>query len=148
MKRIFAATILFATLMFSARAQEESGKKKGAVHPPAAAVAAFKKSFPAAAKVSWEREGALYEVNFRQDSREMSALYDEKGEWKETETGIALHELPASVTAYVKMHYPNARIREAARIQKADRVINYEAEVNGKDLIFDANGQFLRETED
>jgi hypothetical protein len=36
-------------------------------------------------------------------------------------------------------------VKEAAKITQADGAIMYEAEVNGKDLIFDASGKFVKQ---
>ena len=41
-----------------------------------------------------------------------------------------------------------AKIKKAARILKADRQIEYEAEVQKMDVLFDSNGKFLREEKD
>jgi len=40
------------------------------------------------------------------------------------------------------------KIKEAAKITDAKGVVTYEAEVTGKDLIFDASGKFLKEIKD
>jgi hypothetical protein len=56
--------------------------------------------------------------------------------------------LPANVVAYVKAHYKGAAIKEGAKITKADGTINYEAEVNKMDVVFDANGKFIKEAKD
>jgi hypothetical protein len=40
----------------------------------------------------------------------------------------------------VEKNYKGATIKETAKSQKANGEINYEAEVNGKDLIFDSKG--------
>ena len=47
--------------------------------------------------------------------------------------------------SYIKTHYNDASITEAAHIVKGDGKIVYEAEVNKKDILFDANGKFLKE---
>jgi len=115
---------------------------------PAAAKAAFQKAFPGATKVKWGKEDADFEVNFSQSGKEMSAVYDAAGTLKETEEEIKVSALPASVTAYVKQHYKGAAIKEAAKITKPGGEINYEAEVNKTDVLFDADGNFLKEAKD
>ena len=56
--------------------------------------------------------------------------------------------LPASVPLYVKKNMPNAKIKEASIIVDAAGKKTYEAEVNGKDLIFDEKGNFIKSTEE
>ena len=57
-------------------------------------------------------------------------------------------ELPEAVLSYVKEHYKGKVIKEGAKITKADGTVNYEAEVSGKDVIFDSNGKFIKEAKD
>ena len=75
-------------------------------------------------------------------------MFEPNGTFTESEVDIKAAVLPATVLAYVKEHYKGKTIKEAAKITKADGAINYEAEVNGKDVIFDANGKFLKEMKD
>ena len=112
------------------------------------AIAAFEKAFPHATKVKWSKEKEDYEVNFSFNAKEMSAVYSNNGILKETEESIKVAALPASVTDYIKQHYTNVHIKEAARITKPTGEINYEAEVNKTDLIFDATGKFIRQQKD
>jgi hypothetical protein len=52
------------------------------------------------------------------------------------------------VLAYVKANYKNKKIKGGAKISKLDGTVNYEAEVNGVDVMFDADGKFLKEVKD
>ncbi|MBO9202867.1 MULTISPECIES: PepSY-like domain-containing protein [Niastella] len=122
-------------------------EKKERVEIPSAAEVAFKKSYPAATKTKWSKEGSDFEVNFINGKNEMAAVYSSNGELKETEIEIEPTALPAGVTTYVKEHYKTT-IKEAAKITKANGEINYEAEVNKKDLLFDKNGKFIKEQKD
>ncbi|OJY90424.1 MAG: hypothetical protein BGP14_12265 [Sphingobacteriales bacterium 44-15] len=126
-------------------AQEKEGKS---ITPPDNVRAAFKKTFTGVSKVKWEKEGNDYEVNFVQQKKEMSAVFDSKGTWKETEEEIAVASLPAAAASYVKSHYNSTKIKEVAKITKAGGVVNYEAEVNKTDVIFDAQGNFIKEEKD
>ncbi|RFM26425.1 PepSY-like domain-containing protein [Deminuibacter soli] len=123
-----------------------SAQKKEAT--PVAAQAAFQKAYPGATKVKWGREDADYEVNFTAGGKELSAVYDASGTLKETEEDIRTAELPAPVAAYIKQHYKGASIKEAAKITRAGGEVNYEAEVNKTDLIFDKEGNFIKAVKD
>ena len=113
----------------------------------AAAKSTFEKKYPGL-KGSWEKEDANYEVNFKQNGKSMSSLIDINGTIIETETVIPVSDLPKLVKAYMQKHYAGVKIKEAAKIVKASGEVNYEAEVNKKDIVFDANGNFLKEAND
>ena len=111
---------------------------------PAAAKAAFTKLHPQATGMKWDKEDGDYEVSFNENGKAMSAVMDAKGTLKETETDIAVSELPATIRAYVARQMPGKKIREAAIIVDANGTKKYEAEVGGKDLLFDMNGKPLK----
>lgn len=139
MKKLMMMSALFATIGFAACAQKLDASKV-----PAAVKAAFAKQYPGVT-AGWEKENGKYEVSFKQNGNTMSALYEVNGSLQETEMDIKIADLPATVQAYVKEHYKGKTVKEAAKITKADGTVNYEAEVGGKDVIFDANGKFLKE---
>ncbi|MGC8750510.1 PepSY-like domain-containing protein [Hydrotalea sp.] len=130
-----AATILFTGVV--------SAQKLKADQVPAAVKAAFAKHFPNVT-AKWEKEDTHYEAGFHQNGKEMSALFDANGNLTETEVAIKVSELPAAVHQYIQKNYPGAKVKEASIITLADGTKHYEAEVNGQDLIFDANGNFIK----
>ena len=134
MKRILGILLLIGGTVFSSQAQKINSLKV-----PAAVSAAFKKSHPAV-KVKWEMEQANYEAGFILNGKETSEVYTPGGTLLETESAIKSSELPATVLAKLK----GMKIGEAAKITKADGTIHYEAEVKGKDLLFDANGNTVK----
>jgi len=142
MKRLFM--MITATTLVALAA---CGQKLKESQVPAAAKAAFEKKYPGL-KGSWEKEGTNYEVNFKQGASPMSAVIDNNGTIVETETSIHVSDLPKAVRDYMKKHYAGTKIKEAAKIVKSNGDVNYEAEVNHKDVIFDANGKFIREAKD
>lgn len=141
----YLITVVAATITLAGFSQEK--KESENVKVPPAAEAAFKKAFPAATNAKWEKEGANYEVNFLDGKKKMAAEYGTSGNWIETEEEIAITELPASVGTYVKQH-EKGNIKEASKITKANGAINYEAEVNKHDLIFDKDGKFIKVEKD
>ena len=108
----------------------------------------FSNNFPNIQSVKWEIEKSNYEANFTLGIDKKAALFNAKGEMLENETTISVNQLPPSVISYVQKNYKGANIREAARINMPNGDINYEAEVNKRDLIFDANGNFLKSVKD
>lgn len=135
---------LIVIALVAATATEVQAQKINATKVPASVKVAFTKQYPGIT-AKWEKEDGKYEAGFTQNGHIMSATYQPNGSLTEAEIDIAITELPAGATAYVKINYKGKRIKAAAKITKADGSINYEAEVNGKDVIFDADGKFLKE---
>lgn len=139
--------LLFVAVIITALGLNACAQKLKESEVPAAVKASFSKEYPGIS-ARWEREDGIYEAGFKKEGKNMSVLYEANGTMTETEVDIKVRGLPAPVVSYVKEHYMGKSIKEAAKITKADGTVNYEAEVNGKDLIFDASGNFLREVKD
>ena len=45
---------------------------------------------------------------------------------------------------YVKQHYKGAKITEAGKVTDAQGKLSYEAEIKGRDVIFDKEGNFVK----
>lgn len=100
----------------------------------------FQKAHPGA-KASWELEESNYEANFKEKGKVMSCVFDKGGAILETESAIALNELPADAKTYVLQHRKGKKINEVAKIEKAGGETSYEVNVQGKDILFDTNGK-------
>lgn len=143
MKNLFIVTAFAGVIAFA----PSCGQKLKESQVPAAAKTAFQKQYPGT-KATWEKENGKYEVNFDQNGVTMSAIIDENGTIVETESDIATNELPQEVQTYVKEHYAGATIKEASKIVTSAGELTYEALVNGKDVIFDSNGKFIKEVKE
>lgn len=106
---------------------------------------AFKKSFPNAKEVKWEKEGANFEAEFEVGESDQSFVYDASGNLLETEIEIKVEELPTAARDYVSKNYNGAKIKEAEKITDSKGTVTFEAEIKGKDLLFDNNGKFIKE---
>ncbi|MBT2619561.1 MULTISPECIES: PepSY-like domain-containing protein [Chryseobacterium] len=115
---------------------------------PVSVTSALQKQYPEAKKVKWEKEKDNYEAGFLSKGLEQSVLFNASGNIIETEVPINVNALSASIKQFILKNYPNQKIKEAAKIKDSKGIITYEAEVNGKDLIFDNDGKFLREIKD
>jgi len=140
---IMKTTMLIALGLMTASSLRAQKLKEADV--PTAVKEAFRKSYPLAKQITWEHESPNYEAGFKIEKTEYSAVYDSSGNLIETETGIRVDQLPATARTYIAKTYPNARISEAAKITDANKVVSYEAELKGKDLIFDSTGAFVKE---
>jgi hypothetical protein len=137
MKKLMMMSALVAAIGFSACAQKIDASKV-----PAAVKTAFAKQYPGIT-VKWEKEDGKFEAGFKQNGNTMSALFEANGMMTESEMDIKVADLPTTVLAYVKEHYNGKSIKEGAKITKANGTVNYEAEVDGKDIILDANGKYI-----
>lgn len=141
MKKLFIICLIFVSLQAIAQ-------KIDASKVPALVKSAFSKNFPKIMDIKWEKENGNYEANFKDNGKKMSATFDEKGAWMETESKIEISELPSGVSTYVEKNYHGQNIQGAAKLKMPGGTTNYEAEIKGKDLIFDANGKFIKESKD
>ena len=139
MKKKFALLIAGSILGLTAFSQKIVASKV-----PLPIKESFAKQFPGISP-KWEKEDGKYEASFKQDNYEMSALFEASGNMTESEIEISVAELPQLIKNYIKTHYSNAAIKEAAKITTANGKIEYEAALKGKDIIFDINGNFIKE---
>lgn len=114
------------------------------IEVPTAAKATIARLYPGVKAVTWEKEDGKYEAGLKHNGKTWSLVVDANGNVLETETMIAESALPAAVKAYITKHHPGKKIREAAEIVDAKGRKTYEAEVSGKDLLFDEKGQFIK----
>ena len=131
-KHLFTGVaLLFGAAAFS--------QKLKADRVPAAVKAALKTAHPAAT-ANWEREDANFEANFQEGGRAVSCIITPAGAITETETILPRTELPQSVQLYITQHLAGKKIRETARIIRADGTTVYEVVAGRKEYLFDAAG--------
>ena len=136
-----SAILLGAMFVVSfANAQKVSDKEV-----PTVVKNTLQKSYPSAKEIKWEKEKANYEAEFEVNETDYSLLIDVSGNILETEVEIKIDELPAKAKEYVSKNYAGQKIKETAKITDSKGVVTYEAEIKGKDLIFDSNGNFIKE---
>lgn len=113
---------------------------------PAIVKNALRKKYPGAVKVNWEKEKGNFEANWGGKSGEdNSAMFTPSGAFVELVEAIPVLQLPPSIAVYVKQHYKGSAIKEAGKVTDASGKHLFEAEIKGKDLIFDQNGKFIKE---
>ena len=135
---LFSAVIVFAATY--AFAQDLKSKDV-----PTVVKAALAKKYPKATKVSWEKEKGNYEANWGGKSGEDNSVqFTPAGDFVEEVNAISVSQLPPAVSTYVKANYKGAKIREAGKVTDAKGQKMFEAEIKGKDLIFDEKGDFIK----
>jgi hypothetical protein len=125
-----------------------NAQQKKSLAVPANVKTAFAKAHPKLTKVKWERENSAYEAGFMHNGHETSELYDASGKMTEMEVAIKVADLPKPVRDYVTKNHKGEKIKEAAKITKSNGEVNYEAEVKGMDLIFNAKGDYLKQSKE
>ncbi|MBK1896541.1 PepSY-like domain-containing protein [Chryseobacterium paridis] len=115
---------------------------------PVSVQTTFKNQFPEAKKVKWEMEKDNFEAEFQSKGTAYSVLFSASGDIIETEVPIKINTLSTPIRQFIAKNYPDQKIKEAAKITDSKGVMTYEAEVDGKDLIFDMNGNFIKEIKD
>ena len=137
MKKVLIVSLMFSCLMMVVYAQKS-------ISVPAVVKSALMKKYPEASKATWEKEKGNYEANWGGKSGEDNAVtFTPAGDFIEIVNAIKVSELPANVAPYVKAHFNGAKINEAGKVTDAKGKQTYEAEIKGKDLIFDLNGKYL-----
>ncbi len=106
---------------------------------------AFSKIFPEVGDPKWDNENGNFEANFKSSGINMSALFDANGNWLETESTVPFTEMSANINLYMQQHYKNKTIKDVSRIVKNNGIMNYEAGIDGKDILFDKDGNFIKE---
>ncbi len=142
MKKILGlAAIMFAVNTASFAQENEANEH---INVPQVVKTALHKKYPQATKVGWEKENGNYEANWGgKDGEANSVQFTPSGTFIEIVKEIPVSQLPSNVISYVKNHY-KATVKEAGKVTDAKGKTSYEAEVHGKDIIFDANGNFIK----
>jgi hypothetical protein len=120
------------------------GQKTSKDNVPQSVQDALKKSFPTAQVEKWEKENQNFEAEFDFNKEEMSALFSPEGKLIETEVDIAIGDLPTPIVNYVSKNLSGKKIKEASKITNSAGNVSFEAEVGGKDYIFDSSGNLLK----
>lgn len=134
---LMTMTVLAVLLSFAQKNQDKD--------VPTPVKASLQKRYPATKGLKWEKENGNYEAEFEVGETQYSVLIDNAGNILETEIEISSDALPTKAKEYVAKNYVGQKVKEAAKLTDAKGTVTYEAEVNGKDLIFDSNGNFIKE---
>lgn len=140
--------IIFASALVCFGLTTTYAQKLTADKVPANVQASFKKQFPKATKTQWEMENTDYEVEFKDNGIEYSAVYNKDGQWLSTEQEIKKAELPAAVKQAVEKEFPKAELEETEKITYPNNSMAYEMEVEQGEqkfeVQFSADGKLLK----
>jgi predicted flavoprotein YhiN len=139
---------IFFVVMIPFLSSNVFAQKSQKMDIPEPVLSSFQKQYSDVPESKWEKEGENFEVEFTHKGKEESVVYDASGKWLEKEEEIKIEELPKASVDYVGKTYKGQKIKEASRITKADGSIFYEAEIKGRELIFDSEGKYVKENKD
>ena len=123
---------------------------KGSKTAPQNFQTGLSKLFPGVSNVDWDNEkDGTWEAEFVKNGIKTSVSFNQDGILKEVEEEIELSQFPTAAQNYLKSNFPNKKIKDISKMTDSKGVVTYEAEVDDQDLIFDAQGNFLKiENED
>lgn len=142
MKVILVSLAFLAFTIMSCKPAEEK------INIPEAVKAKFTSMYPKAEHAEWEMEDGNYEASFKENKMETSVILSPDGNVVETESSIDATMLPQPINDYVTAQLGGKKISSAAKIVNATGLVSYEAEIDGTDYLFDANGQFTGKEEE
>lgn len=132
---IIVVTLVLSTIAFA--------QKVKATKVPEIVTKSLISKYPNAKNVKWDKEENNYEASFENNKTESSVLFNSNGKIIETEVEISTAQLPKSILSYLSKNYKDQKVKEAAKIISEKGIVTYEAEIKGKDLLFDENGKLL-----
>ena len=135
--------VLLCTICFTIFSAALFGK-----NIPASVEAAFLKQYPQIKEVKWAKEKGNYEGQFMLNAIKTMVLYDKSGNLIQTEVSQPLNTLPVAISQYIQTNYPNKEIKEFSKITDPAGNITFEVEIKHLELLFKADGTFLRELKD
>ena len=130
--------LLFCVVLFAVNIVSAQGVRASKV--PMSVKTTFAKAQPSIKKVAWSKEDVNFEASFDNvQGKDMSVVITPTGDIVETELEIAFSELPQAAQMALK----GKKVKETAKITDAKGNVKFEAEVGGKDLLFDENGKSM-----
>lgn len=142
MKRLFYLIIFVLCANILSAQQSE---KHNSIIVPTAVQSALQQKYPEAKNVTWEKEKGNYEANWGGKSGEDNSVqFKPSGAFIEIVNAIPVSNLPKNVMAYAREHHKSAFITEAGKVTDSKGAQFYEAEIKGRDFLFDKNGNFIK----
>ena len=125
MKNLMLLSAMLFTISFSACSQKQ---------PSGDIQKAFNEKFPTAKSVKWDMEEENeWEAEFKMDGAEMSAVFDAKGVWLETEKEISKKQIPEAIKATLDRDYQGYKVEEIEWLETPEQN-GFELKIQSKFL--------------
>ena len=119
---------------------------------PEAVKTVFVAEYPNAKKISWEKIGRAYHVDFRiGNNREVDLWFTENGSISKRKIELEVEELPTGVLNKLKRDYADFVIDDPEKIVKSEMVyyrIELESKTEEFEIAFDESGKQLSKVPD
>jgi len=117
-----------------------------AVTVPVKVISSFSKTFPSKKNPHWIKVNENYQAIFKINNKEATATFDAEGKWMQTEIPTSFDEIPDEAAAYTLMGNKHPAERYACRIVKNTGDINYGVHIQDREMLFDEEGKYIKET--
>lgn len=112
----------------------------------------FKKSYPKASSLDWEKEGNLYKVEFEIGwFNDYTAWYNEAGERVKFSEEIAKKQLPQNILAKINTEFKGYRVDDVRKITTG-KAVTYDIDLNSLkqdwDVVFDSDANVISKIAD
>ncbi len=136
---ILMVAVMMSSLTFAQRVQEQD--------VPVIVRTTIKEKFPQtnAQNTTWEKDKEHYRAVYRDRDNDQYVKIRSNGRIMEIKEKVNEDVLPANMRNYVENNYSGHRIKEVHKTTDENGNVTYHTEVKGKNLIFDRNGNYLRE---
>ena len=137
--------IFILCLAFSLSAVHVFGQK----NVPENVTKEFTKKYPVAKSVKWENEEANeWKAKFNNNGKEISASFDNKGVWLETESEISFKDLPESVVKTLKDKFDGFKTEKISAFENT-KMKGFEMILNNKEeilleVVFNSSGKVIK----
>lgn len=138
MKKIILFIVLAGFVM------NVQGQKMNSKDVPVAVMDSFSNNYPTINDADWNKDGSNYSAGFEENKMERTVTYAGSGVLVGINEEIVVSAIPDLAAAYVQKNYTGNEIDSASKITVADGTVTYSTEVDGKDLVFDSKGNFVK----
>lgn len=111
---------------------------------PEAVMIAFRKANPGVGNPQWRKDKGNYQAKCMVNKTPRTFTYTKSGTPVVKDAKAAIEALPAAIKDYLDKSHRGAVVDKVLRIINPKGIVNYAVEINGSDLIFDANGKYLK----
>jgi len=104
--------------------------------------------YPDAGNIQWDKDIKYYKAYFTNSGKDVSVLFDKKGNIKETEIKIEEKELPEAVMQMINREYSNAKLISFSRLDSrnmTEYAVKMHIKTEDYKVYFNQEGRLIRQ---